>query len=982
MKKIVNIVNDKEGTILLRNSDKQNIIIKDFEYYFYISGCYNEEFLKNINKYITFEKINGRCLSIHYEGNKTEIFYRINVLKYEMIDFIIKYCKDNCFTLYEIDINFVNKFLLDKNIKIYQDYNINDIIVYFSIFIENQDNKTNIPRWTENVAQEYNHDISEMLYNSKTNAIYTISALLQEEENLYPFIYIINNFDFDINKNLNEFSKKFTNRKIKKIQIKQFNDELSLINAFLNFIKHINPNFILGWETNKDIYYIRERLAYLSEKPKREEIDKHILYKFYKVFGGNSFENLEKDEIFLNEFYKQILLVHDYKYITNINEWKIELIPSLIHIINLETIWNKKINNNDCKKGISLENVFKYLFDIEIIIPSQNDLKNSCIYQIKKVLLSLLINDKKNFLANILEICKNIPITVNQAIYNGQSCRIKHKIIEYIKEKNIFFKTLKKQDKKDKENFKGGFVLEPSQFGFITIPIIEIDLISCYPSIVIGFNICFSTLVIIINSNDFTKKYLQKYNPKDHTFIKVEEKYYIFEKKHVKIGILPKICEDYLTERYKIKQLKKNTIDKKEYEKLELKEKVLKDFLNSIFGVSSSYLFEHVKIGLIITFLGKYINMYSSDIIKNVLFDNNSIKFPTFKKISIFYSFWEKEEYINKENKNDLIIHYIDTDSIFFRISKILKNSIFISNNIGKEVCKLLNENYKKQFGEETNICIEFKCILIASFWLQKRHYYYIPLLNQINDISNEEVIKNNKLKFESKGSVLVKSNKFLFLKNIVNNIFQKIFTMENIITNGKFMKKIFKEIEIYLLDIIIPSLQESEIKLSEWLISNKVKKDVYIFENRPSHIKMIDYHVIIDKEYYEKPQLDKNIQTLYYKGNSENQIENITHPSFFLKKKLQLNINYSIELCKTDLNLILTTIENTYNIDYFFNDHIFDNNKRKLNKLNLNRIEETNKKCKECIISNKMKIEDVNNCFNYACSIKIDNSYFEYSFN
>lgn len=993
------------------------ITVDDFFGTFYIKEHKHIEELKKLSNFIIVKKIDSKCFSTYYTDS-TDVFYQIRVLKYVNMEYVMSNVRKYGFELYEADVDLKNQFLLTTGLKIGSDFKMDDTlshkeievfhsftettsrILYFSISVQNKDDKVPIARWTQRLADYYDYDIAEVLYNPITNPISVISTLHVLDGKRTLRIYKIGEEKVDIVENINDFNSNFKGEELQDVLIYSFEDELSMIRRFVGDVLIVKPHYFMGWNIDSDIYYIRERLVFLTKKPTIDDLYSSDIYLFYNAFTGFDTPFINYSELFIKYLHKNLESIYHYE--CNDESWIISIMKCTIEIIDLETVWYSKLNNNsENKKGYSLESVFKTIFGKQIII-SNKTTTNTCIYQAKRVVQMALINEKKDVLSNIMEVCKNIPITVDQVISRGQSCRIKHKLLEYIHKEGMLLKTMNNWGKEE-EHFDGGYVLQPDVVGLERDKIVEFDFVSYYPSIMIDFNVCFTTLVSASSNipEELTK------NGDDYTFIYIEDVVYVFVKKHIKEGIFPKMCKEFLTKRYDVKKQKQSIKDNSSngFKKLEIEEKMLKDFINSIFGVSSSYLFEHVKIGSVITFIGKFLNIYVSELIRRTSVDDeNSIKIPDYEKIKVFHNFWDESDYLkNRVLGNSMSITYADTDSIFIKHLFTSENDVYTKQQLSVSLCSKLNDIFKDQFGDNCYLKLEYKSILLSSFWLQMKHYYCIPLKRMVGSWEEDkEIYKECVGQVESKGSVLVKSDKLLFEKKIVDAIMKKLFTLDNMMGTvdiGYCIDSIYE----YLVKEVPNLLEESEIRLSEWLISNKVKKEVsqYRGNTLPPHIKMIQYLSFVEKEVFVKPSINQNIQTVFYNGdiketaNDEEQRreqrKNITSPYFLLKKKQIINIGYNIECFRTDLTLILSSLfkerkseeETKDAIDTIFTTLL--PNKKKRSYTSLFQIDTYNKEhiehCKECIKTNQLEIEDIGQCSNYSCSIKQDQEYRSYNF-
>lgn len=101
------------------------------------------------------------------------------------------------------------------------------------------------------------------------------------------------------------------------------------------------------------------------------------------------------------------------------------------------------------------------------------------------------------------------------------------------------------------DEFVGATVIEPRR-GFYNEPIATLDFSSLYPSIMMAYNLCYTTLLRPedISASGGIDTFLAKHNLGFDDCIKTPTGFY-FVKKHICNGLLPQILEQLLAARQK-----------------------------------------------------------------------------------------------------------------------------------------------------------------------------------------------------------------------------------------------------------------------------------------------------------------------------------------------------------------------------------------------------------------------------------------------
>lgn len=184
------------------------------------------------------------------------------------------------------------------------------------------------------------------------------------------------------------------------------------------------------------------------------------------------------------------------------------------------------------------------------------------------------------------------------------------------------------------EHTAGGHVEEPRR-GFYQCPIASLDFASLYPSIMIAFNICYTTLVSLewarkhLGPDDYWVPYpsvdaltpeelahraAKKMTKKERERAKAEEELagkpvdFCFVKRHIRQGKLPRLLEKILGARAAVKGMLKKVSEEKEplrYHVLDGRQLALKLMANSTYGYTKGHIFRNNKIMNAVTSWGR-----------------------------------------------------------------------------------------------------------------------------------------------------------------------------------------------------------------------------------------------------------------------------------------------------------------------------------------------------------------------------------------
>lgn len=337
-------------------------------------------------------------------------------------------------------------------------------------------------------------------------------------------------------------------------------------------------------------------------KKEKHDVSAIEMFKIYEQFSTakKNFNRTEKEINLFKSLFEKEENEKDITYLknssdTNISQWIKEFLKINEEIADLKKrLENKKIKDErkiklESKLDKLVENftdlneeINKYadIYD-EVIYPklveelnlSKTEMSRVMAYCIQDSDLVIDLFKKLNVWISLIKFSGVVGITITDLFTRGQQVRCYSQLYD---ESNKLGFILDKRYS-DKYHFKGAYVGDPIP-GFYR-RIITLDFNSLYPSIIIAYNICYSTLIkkeewniipeawchiikfsqeepLIPDTSDFVKE--DSYEEEDKK--KKEEKFitkhyeFRFVKKEIREGILPRLLKHLLAERKRIKK--------------------------------------------------------------------------------------------------------------------------------------------------------------------------------------------------------------------------------------------------------------------------------------------------------------------------------------------------------------------------------------------------------------------------------------------
>lgn len=109
---------------------------------------------------------------------------------------------------------------------------------------------------------------------------------------------------------------------------------------------------------------------------------------------------------------------------------------------------------------------------------------------------------KLNYIPNLFEMAKTTCVPLNWLLFRGQQCKVYSLITQKARSKNHVVHVIKSKGGESK--FKGATVIDPKA-GMHFVPVAGLDFASLYPSIIIAYNLCYSTYIANAEMFEYVK---------------------------------------------------------------------------------------------------------------------------------------------------------------------------------------------------------------------------------------------------------------------------------------------------------------------------------------------------------------------------------------------------------------------------------------------------------------------------------------------
>lgn len=197
-------------------------------------------------------------------------------------------------------------------------------------------------------------------------------------------------------------------------------------------------------------------------------------------------------------------------------------------------------------------------------------------YCLKDAILPVELLEKLMAFINGIEQSRVTGVPLKWLLTKGAGAKTMSSVLRY-KYENMLIPTQTGQSDVNSEFTAGGHVEEPKR-GYYDNFIFTLDFASLYPSIMIAYNICYSTKVDLA----WAQKNLSKDDYNVPPILKNCR--FCFVKAHIRKGVLPLMLEEHLAARKNVKNMMKNETDPFRKKVLDGRQLGIKLVCNSVYG--------------------------------------------------------------------------------------------------------------------------------------------------------------------------------------------------------------------------------------------------------------------------------------------------------------------------------------------------------------------------------------------------------------
>uniref|UniRef100_A0A6P6Y8K3 DNA polymerase n=1 Tax=Dermatophagoides pteronyssinus TaxID=6956 RepID=A0A6P6Y8K3_DERPT len=318
---------------------------------------------------------------------------------------------------------------------------------------------------------------------------------------------------------------------------------------------------------------------------------------------------------------------------------------------------------------------------LELFTSGELGRKRIAHYCLRDSELTLRLTQKLSLYVNALQMSRVTSVPLELLLVRGQQLKVTMQLMRTLQKDGLFMPLTPRDGEPSTDSYEGAIVLEP-QRGFYPNPVVVLDFASLYPSIMIAYNLCYSTLVT-------DPEVLAALAPEDY-YKAPNDAYYV--KEHVRAGVLPSVVKNLLQQRKSVKRAMNDATDPFLQMLLNGKQLALKVCANSVYGYTGIANVGHLPcltISSSITAFGRELINRSKEYVETRISPSSEYAFGT-------------------------RVIYGDTDSLMIEVEL---RSIAAAIAAGKKMAHDINSQFKKPLE------LEFEKVFCPYLLINKKRY-------------------------------------------------------------------------------------------------------------------------------------------------------------------------------------------------------------------------------------------------------------------
>ncbi|MBX9637227.1 MAG: hypothetical protein K2Q45_06720 [Nitrosomonas sp.] len=546
------------------------------------------------------------------------------------------------------------------------------------------------------------------------------------------------------------------------VSVYAFDTEAAMLLAFSQYIQACDPEALTGWNiSNFDLPFLAERakqLAIFDEWMSFSRINDKPVWIRQKTFQSKAYGAKTSNEMMCEGRF-------DHDGLTYMLRGVMEKFRSYkLNFISKKVLNDQKLDVDHTQIPTLYEG-------------TDEDRTRLAHYCLQDTLLPLRLLEKLMAVINGIEQARVTGVPIKWLLERGQGIKTQSNLLRY-KQPCEFAPS--RSAKSNTEVTGGGDVKEPLR-GFYQVPLASLDFASLYPSIMIAYNICFSTKVELswaranLKPEDYWIPYpsidkktpemlaeeakqaeieraagikRKKKSKKERERKAMEAQFagmepdFCFVKRHIRQGVLPLLLETLLDARRNVKKMMGSDAAKKDklyYSVLDGRQLALKVVCNSVYGFLKAFILTDKDLMSAVTSYGRNMIYKVHDVIKTEFADNDVVDCAACRAMGIDPEIEPKtgEVDLRPRTRTKAFIVYGDTDSVMVNFGDI---TLADCARLGAAAAKMCTDRMEKPNS------LAFETIKLRTLYLNKKRYAALEIEKIIPGEHMNDAIKRGKL--------------------------------------------------------------------------------------------------------------------------------------------------------------------------------------------------------------------------------------------